>query len=276
MIIESAFYQLPELWVNANKSTGELDIASGFQKIISDRLTGFGVDARCSIEKAYGINKSPEKSGQKLAADIYIKVPYVWGGESLSGKYVIQNETWIEMKYFRPRKGKRKITINSSDLDKIKKDLLRLSILVKEDQGKHRDKSRYFCSLFYGMPNNSEENAYFPLDFDGQLDKIFSQGKNLSKLLFPIKELSTTLTLALDTLTYSFAPLPSANCETYSYWGYLVKIFGFSLQFTDTDNGNLKDLNLFYREPEGHFSQDDCQRQQQLGKIVIEQILSNS
>ena len=122
------------------------------------------------------------------------------------------------------------------------------------------------------MPNNKEGNAYLPLEFETWLDKLFSQGKNTSKLQFPIRRLSTTLELSLDTLTYSFGPLPSANIETYSYWGYLVRIFGFSLRFTNTDDRNLKDIELSYEEPEGRFSQDNCQQQQQIGNIVIEQI----
>jgi hypothetical protein len=105
MIIESAFYQLPELWVNANKPTGERDIASGFEQIICAQLKNIGVDVKGSIEKSYRINKKPENPGPKLAADIHIKVPNYWSGESLPGKYVIQNETWIEMKYFRQRRG---------------------------------------------------------------------------------------------------------------------------------------------------------------------------
>jgi hypothetical protein len=243
MIIESAFYQLPEIWVKRSEEPStERDVVTDFKWVISKQTEGHLIP---SIEKEYPINKT---SGPKLRADLHVNIRSV--ARYWESQYIIKPETWMEVKYFRQRIDR------SYD---IRKDLLRLCVLVKEHQRSGiRDKSRYFCAILSG------ESEYVPSE--QWLESLLSPGvcKNIQIRFDQASPLSADLELALKTITYTFAPLPGTG-NLPLYWGYLVRIFGFTLRFVDSD-----DLLLLYEEPECDWPATQVKAQQEIGEKIIE------
>jgi hypothetical protein len=243
MIIESAFYQLPEIWVRRSEEPStERDLVTDFKWVISKQTEGHLIP---SIEKEYPINQT---CGQKLRADLYVKGPDRF--DNWYRQYIIQRESWMEVKYFRQRIDR---------LYDIYKDLLRLCILVEENPTRIRDKSRYFCAILSGESENvpSELGSLLSPGVHNKIQICFEQASPLP----------ANLELTLKTSTYTFAPLPGTG-NLPLYWGYLVRIFGFTLRFTTSD-----DLLLLYEEPESNWSAPQVKVQQEIGEKIIEAIL---
>lgn len=273
MIIESAFYRLPELWVkDPNELSAELDVAADFKSVISKILKANHIDTKPSLDKQYPINKT-SGPGPKLKADLYVKIPFPLPPSSWYSQYVIQGETWIEAKYFRQGSNQTSFALGKKDLVKIARDLLRLCVLVKESQGGIRDKSRYFCAVFYAKANNESGTAYSPLVCKSEpppwLVPLLSPGVHDSTILSfkEPTELPAPLELTLKTITYTFAPLPTVHQSRWLYWGYLVRIFGFALHFVSS-NDTLEELDLLY-EPHGYWSPKQVEAQQKIGDMLI-------
>jgi hypothetical protein len=272
VIIESAFYRLPELWINGSEApSGERDISHNFGQVISDLLGG-NSNAPPSVDEAYPINRTGG-AGPKLTADLCIKTQYgfhsVW-----RPLYFIQEETWIETKYYRGGGKTPGFILNSKETREIKRDLLKLCLLVKQEPG-IKYKSRYFCAFFYGMPDN--RNVYSPLrskkEHPQWLINLLSPGlRNSTQISFENDAvLPAPLELTLNSTTYAIAPIPTLQHSVYLYWGYLVRIFGFTVHF-DTSDTSLRRLRLSYEEPDGEWLEKDAQVQQEIGEMLIKAI----
>jgi hypothetical protein len=265
MIIESAFYRLPELWVSdPDKLSGELDVASDFKLVISEQLSANGIDTKPSIGEHYPINKTSGR-GPKLKADLYVntgRVPDRW-----SSRYVIRGETWIEAKYFRQDHRRASFALGKNDLKDIARDLLRLCVLVKEGQGSIRDRSRYFCAVFYASSYSKSGVAYSPLDCTSEpppwLAPLLSPGEhgNTTLKFIEATDLPAPVELTLKTTTYAFDPLPTDE-SLWLYWGRLVRIFGFTIRFDGSDD-------VLVYESHGYWSGKQGELQEKIANILI-------
>ena len=85
---------------------------------------------------------------KRFKADLKIKYLGLPGMELLSD-YGIKQENWIEIKYYNQQ--------GSTRIDQeIKKDILRLCLLIEEHQEKHRDNGRYLLLVCNAKNNKSQ------------------------------------------------------------------------------------------------------------------------
>lgn len=269
MIIESAFYLLPSVWLKHYQGvSGEADLASQFRELINRLIPGTGVEGRAEIQQAYALNKT-SRSGPKLKADLRVRSTYV------TDDYVIKPIVWVEAKYYhRKRTGR----LTERQIMALKRDPLRLCVLIKEDVGGVRDKGRYLCVIFHSKPNSKSGNAYSPFEPEGtgdpQLDCVLSPGWHKSLMRFDMEtRLPAPLELSTQALTYAFGPLPTDTQSVYRHWGYLIRIFAFTLSFDSSDR-KLQGLSLEYTEREHTWWSDgQAAAQEELARMLIEAAL---
>jgi len=267
MIIESAFYRLPELWMNARAPANERDLVTNLKQLIEEHAKQGDIDLTTSFDYPYDINKTNE-TGPKLSADLHTHWSHAGPSGSLSRQYVIQENVWLEAKYYRANKTHR-LTLPRGKTKEIKRDLIRLCTLVQEHRGSIRDSARYFCAVFYGTPDQAHEQTMQPCEItEPWLQQLLSPGltQKVQVIYSDLGGLTTCINLTLDKITYVFAPPPKADQHSQCYWGYLIRICSFSANLTDAASDVV---SMSYEEPNGHWSQQCADAQQQIGSVVV-------
>jgi len=249
MIIDGAFYKLPELLLGHDFPHGQYEatLANHLAMAVLLELNARNVpmpQSRIHMERPYPI----EKAGPATRADLYVDLegPPLDRLRLTSSYYGLKAYNWIEAKFYaKIGRGSGNVT-KVSNAGRITKDLLRLCLLVKEEGAGSRDNGRYFLAVFNRAPG-----AYLAFGRQSQgapdrdwLLKLLSPGHHqlnislkeetksfLNKISASSLDQVGALGWSLDVVTYSFKPafLSSQPLQPL-YWGYLVRIVNFQMR----------------------------------------------
>ncbi|MEN6413437.1 MAG: hypothetical protein ABFC84_11895 [Veillonellales bacterium] len=235
MLIEGAFYKLPEILAASDDPQGiyEANIANLFAMGILLEFNARNVEnalQNIQLEKRY------EKS-RNLRADVYVNLAkfsknlYIYG---------IRPNNWIEAKYFGGLKRNKGNETKSENAGAIMYDIFRLCCLVPLSLQKKDNMTRYVLNVF-----NNRPEKYLAYRRESRTERIW-----LSNLLHPgsneiifslsqepktIKELfgkyflnnpTTELTIKANVETLEFKPFIDADIQ---FWGYLSRIVNFTI-----------------------------------------------
>lgn len=240
MIIESAFYNLPEIILSEeSNSLGEYSIRNMFSSSVLLEFNSRNVPyplQNIKLEERYPYNK-------KLKCDLVVFLGDI-ANKSLNKHFGFCKTNWIEIKYFgsfsRKAKGSESVTEN---IGKILDDILRLCLLIDEPQGNIKENGRYLICIFDQNPE-TYLSKYVKTEW---LKEIFKQNmKNIEIKFSDLKHSSLKgiksfnidnknlqVNLKLDIDTKAFYPLIPMNHR--SFYGYLIKIITYSIKVNDLE-----------------------------------------
>lgn len=275
MIIEGAFYKLPELLLGHPfpKWQYEATLSNHLAMAVLLELNARNIpmpQSRIHVERPYPL----EKAGPANRADLFVDLGGVFTHGLWLAQYGIKANNWIETKFYGGigrTSGNEPKTKNTGELAQ---DLLRLCVLVKEERSAIRDNGRYMLVVF-----NREPGSYIAYQRQSQagtvrmwLRDLLSPGRHDVKVTSEgeaatfVKHMGTGVTsgslpleLELDVLTYAFEP--SDTPSDFLYWGYLLRIINFTVrigpdELAYDDNGDTV------------WTEEQAMRQQQLAEKV--------
>jgi hypothetical protein len=245
MIIESAFYKLPDYFLTEDKPqlSSEGQLVSYFSLAIFLELQNRGVPnsfLNIQLEKRYPTRK-------RAWADIFVKIPWLEGLPPESNKiltanyYHIFKENWIEVKFFGGigrERGTRKKTYN---VRIIIDELLRLRFYTSSNSGRYlligfnRKPQEYLAfskrreerGYLKEMLQTGEHKIEFNLTNEPKVfkEKILSNWKNELNLKGSKNINSLPIKFELLVSTLKIEPkgaftLPDRPC----FWLYLIKV----------------------------------------------------
>jgi hypothetical protein len=156
MLIEQAFFNLPEILVGAGyaKQDYEAGIVSAFSLAILQELNGRNAPNPISFLCA---EKRFSDKIEKLRADIHVRLRKLYSGSRDYSEFGFRFSNWIEAKYFRLGKGNPPSTQN---LGSVVADIIRLVALVPIEKAKDKNGNeielaitgRYFLHAYRGDP----------------------------------------------------------------------------------------------------------------------------
>jgi hypothetical protein len=225
MLIEQAFYNLPEILVGSGYAHQEYEagIVSAFSLAILQELNGRNVPNPISFITA---EKRFSKDIKKLRADLHVNLGNLFVGSKAYSDFGFRYSNWIEAKFFRRGKG---VPPSTQNLGQVVADLVRLAVLVPLQRAKDKNGNdtnslitgRYFLHVYYGEPfehlnparkkQGVEKRKWVdPLfkdgkseiedfELEGETAALFSQlGKGLSTLKCSIKFTNIKITPIRD------------------------------------------------------------------------------
>jgi hypothetical protein len=240
MLIEAAFYKLPELLISnfAHADTYEGTLVNCFSMSILMELNGRNTPnpyEHLHTEKPYPTTGEGQR---RWRADLCLNLQ---GAIRLDGRmalYGVRELNWIEIKgFFESTRG-------SSDPPKtiqagrILRDLIRLALLPEELQGKIRQNGRYMLVVFANRPQaslpigsaNNERSWLRDLFTEGtsslKID-LLQEPDSLRRAIGPGFFAVPSLQLHMEVHTHSFEPdglIPSPV-----FFGYLLKLRSFKV-----------------------------------------------
>jgi hypothetical protein len=243
MLIEGAFYKLPELLLghpfprNQYESTLVNYLAMAVLLELNARNVPFP-QSRVHIEHPYPI----EKAGPANRVDLHVDLEGLFKSSRMP-LYGMKTYNWVEVKFHSGLGRSSGTETKTENAGKIARDLLRLSLFVPETRSRHRDNGRYMLVVF-----NREPSAYLAFQRRGQagagrtwLRTMLSPGTHYLEISLAdevatfktavgakLARMADTFVLGLDTITYPFEPINIAVENL--YWGYLVRIVNYSVQ----------------------------------------------
>lgn len=242
MILEGAFYKLPELLLGHAfpRQQYEATLASHLAMAVLLELNARNIpmpQSRIHVERPYPL----EKAGPANRADLYVDLEGVLGGLRLS-HYGVKVHNWVEVKFYGGIGRGIGTEAKVQNAGRIAQDLLRLCLFVKELQSKTRDNGRYFLVVF-----NREPSAYLAFQRRSQnkqdrewLHQLLSPGHHHLEISLQgeaatftktvgvrLTNLTDCLELSLDVVVYAFEP--TARPSEFLYWGYLVRVVNFTI-----------------------------------------------
>jgi hypothetical protein len=156
MLIEQAFYNLPEILVGSGYARQEYEagIVSAFSLALLQELNGRNAPNPISFITA---EKRFSNNIKKLRADLHVRLGNLYVGSKKYSDFGFRYSNWIEAKFFRSGKG---VAPSTQNLGQVVADLVRLAALVpieraKDKNGNNTDLAitgRYFLHVYYGDP----------------------------------------------------------------------------------------------------------------------------
>jgi hypothetical protein len=247
MIIEGAFFKLPELLLGHDSPEGQYEatLASHLAMAVLLELNARNIpmpQRRIHVERPYPV----EKTGPAARSDLHVDLDGVFPpGPSLS-HYGFHAHNWIECKFYAKIGRARGTTTKISDVGRLTRDLLRLCLFVKEKVSDVQANGRYLVAVFNRRP--SEYLAFHRQSPDPDrtwLQELLIPGRHqieiplrgetkslLNKIGQGFVDLDEAFDWFLNMDTQTFEPGPSSDLPNeILYWGYLVRIIGFSMRF---------------------------------------------
>lgn len=163
MVIEQAFFNLPEIMVGSGYANQEYEagIVSAFSLAVLQELNGRNINNPISLlnaERKYARSGGAIELNNKLRADLHVNLSKLNTGSQELSDFGFRFSNWIEAKYFRVNKGTPPSTQN---LGAVVADLIRLVALVPLEPAKRRTgegdtdqiiTGRYFLHVYRGDP----------------------------------------------------------------------------------------------------------------------------
>lgn len=253
MIIEGAFLKLPELMLGHSEPRTQFEatllnqLAMGVLIELSARNIELPMH-RIHTERSYSKFKGIGSLGR---ADLYVDLSDTFFNKGLwHHLYGMKPYNWIEAKYFGGigrQAGSQSKTENAAY---IALDIFRLCLFIEEIRHSTRENSRYLLILFkshpkdylaFGSKDNSERSWLINLfkQGDSWINIDLSKEPNSFRKIFGKSFVQNPhLQLKLRTYTRCFEPLEIES--NFLYWGYLIRILDFEI--------NFENLNLVYHD----------------------------
>lgn len=245
MIVEGAFFKLPELLLGHDFPEGQYEatLASHLAMAVLLELNARNIpmpQRRIHVERPYPV----EKTGPAARSDLYVDLDGVFpSGPGLS-HYGFHAHNWIECKFYAEIGRSQGTTTKVSDVGRLTRDLLRLCLFVKEKVSDVRANGRYLVAVFNRRP--SEYLAFHRQSPDPDrvwLQELLIPGRHqieiplkgetkslLNKIGQGFVDVDEAFDWSLDVDTQTFEPGLSSDLPSeILYWGYLVRIIGFSV-----------------------------------------------
>jgi len=154
MIVEGAFFKLPELLLGHDSPEGQYEatLASHLAMAVLLELNARNIPMpqRCiHVERPYPV----EKAGPAARSDLYVDLDGVFpSGPGLS-HYGFHVHNWIECKFYAKIGRARGTTTKVSDVGRLTRDLLRLCLFVKKKVSDVQANGRYLVAVFNRRPS---------------------------------------------------------------------------------------------------------------------------
>jgi hypothetical protein len=241
MIVENAFFKLPELMTSSfdHADTFEATVVHFVALAINMELNSRNIPRpfeHVFTEKPYPTSADLSR---RLQADLYLRLE---GAIPTSGRmalYGTREINWIEVKAFLGSTRKASSPPKTENAGYIFKDFIRLCLLPEELQGKIRQNGRYLIAVFSNDPAKSLafssresprtwlQGAFTEGVSDGEID-VSNEQKTFRSALGLKNDGSLDLRASLTLRTLAFQPEGSTPSPV--YWGYLIKILGFTIK----------------------------------------------
>lgn len=252
MIIEGAFYKLPELLIESPTPDQQYEstLVSHFAMGV---LLEFGARSiqqpmnRIHIERPYPISLNVKPSPRAdLFVDLSGLIPDLQEPEY--ARYGLKSSNWFEAKLFARIGSSSGGETKVSNAGSIALDLLRLCLLIPENTfGGSRDNNRYFLSVFDRHPSQylafTRRSTKSPAR--KWLEALLTPGDQRITISFHEEPKSfrsvcksrgmlnaEPLVAELRLITMQFAPLDQSTSR--SFYGYLSRIVGFDIRAGDS------------------------------------------
>ncbi|MHA2219408.1 MAG: hypothetical protein ACXACY_26145 [Candidatus Hodarchaeales archaeon] len=273
----SAFHNLPELLLSDYSSHEyyEAYLTNMFAMAILLELNSQNIEfpiSRFKFEKKYENAKSRK-------VDLFVNLPLEITN-SPSEYYGEKPDNWIEIKYFsslaRDKDKKRRVS-KVSNVGRLIRDILRLCVFTKEEQGKLRHKGRYILLLF-----NKEPKDYLAFGrIGGHEDRLWLKNlltpgnhfisidteNEVKSLKNKILKASDDFYLAFNCSVHSFHPLGNTAINTIFY-GYFIYIYQYELRYKNY----ILRYDAFSKKG---WDQERVENQNKLAKIIDKKMESD-
>jgi len=239
MLLESAFFKLPELMLSNMQNRGRVEamvvhyLATGLQMELNCRSVPFSYN-HITVEKPYPVQND---EGSVLRADLLFDASGTVPNTCRLDQYGFKEKQWIEAKTFFS-KGNKPNPPKTQNLGKIIKDFLRLCLLPEELQGNIRQNERYVLLVFDAHP--SKYLAYSSREWarkmiEEETSKIVidlkKEPKSLVKSVANLNELDALVEISFR--KHFFKPIKEMPLPI--YWGYLYRIEKFKIIINSTE-----------------------------------------
>jgi hypothetical protein len=234
MIIESAFYKLPELLSSGSaggdsfESTVVHFLSLALHMELNARNIPCPYDHICP-EKPY---PTLRRVSHKLKADLYLNLSGALPIGPITECYGVRSSNWIEAKAYLGSTRHDSIPPKVVNAGALVRDMIRLSLLPEELQGGIRQNGRYLLVVAANEPSES-------LSFNNRpwLTKLFAEGEaeitidvgsereSFQRAVGPGFVGLSPVVLELKTHTLVFRPYKVEVSPL--FWGYLVRIGDF-------------------------------------------------
>ena len=156
MIVESAFYKLPELLLHHSspESQYEATIISNLAMALLLELNARNVpmpQSRIHVECSY----SMQYLSATARGDLFVDLGELYPLGSRLTHYGVKEKNWLEAKFYGGIGRAAGSETKTSNPGTLVRDLLRLCLFVEELRTRSRDNGRYFLAVF-----NREPKAY--------------------------------------------------------------------------------------------------------------------
>ncbi len=270
MIVESAFFKLPELLTrdyDLLRGTSEATVVHFLSIAILMELNARNVPRpfeHIEVEKPYPIPKPA--SGIATRADLFVDlaeaIPRVIDGPM--AQYGTRAKSWVEVKVFFSSIKHGSTPHKTANTGRIARDLLRLCLLPGNSLT-----SRYLLTIFSGEPSESvalrtsaqQERVWLArLLTEGYIDDVELRLSDEPKVLREAMGLgfvdSNDLQLNMKVRTITFQPRGERGSSP-AFWGYLTRIRHFQI--------DMQSLSVeFGDEPGSQSSTDDFKKIREL------------
>ncbi len=232
MLLESAFYKLPELMMSSIQSQGRVEamvvqyMANGLQMELACRSVPFAYN-HVIVERPYPNQRG---KGNSFRADLLFDANGTIPSSCWLHLYGFKDKQWLEAKTFFSKKSA--TPTKTQNLGKIVKDIIRLCLLPEELQGRSRQNGRYILLVFDRHPfkylaySKRKWVKTFIEDESGRVKIDLSlEPKSFIKSIVNSDQLSSTLTISFKRFKFE----PCQNESSTVYWGYLYRIEAWSI-----------------------------------------------
>jgi len=274
LIIESAFFKLPELLTSSfsHRDTYEATVVHFLSLALNMELNSRNIPRpyeHIVTEKPYPIEGD---SFRRLQADLFLKLEGAVPTDARMALYGARPLNWIEVKAYLGSTRKSNSPPKTENVGRILKDILRLCLFPKEWQGKHRQNGRYLILVFSNEPQKSLafKSGGRPREW---LQPVFSDGehevtidlsleqKSFRKVIGPGFMENPDLQVELKLRTSSF--IPNSPTPGPVFWGYLMRISDFTVKSPD--------VSIHYEDrPNDNWSSERIEKLEKIQKYVVE------
>ena len=223
MILEGAFYKLPEILFSSHKPRHQYEgtLAGHFAMALLLELNSRNVlspQSHIHLEHPYEV----QETGRIHRADLYVNLEGLLPGPVGLHPYGLVDHNWVEAKYF-VSMARSVSQSRSRNAAQIARDLLRLCLNTPEPRTSTRENGRYLLLVF-----NLDPARYLGLSakrgLPGWLRILLTPGHQKIR----VEEPTLVSNFSIDVTTYAFEPI---NPEAlYYYWGYLVRVRAFDVK----------------------------------------------
>lgn len=240
MIVENAFFKLPELLTSSYDHTDTFEAT-----VVHFVALALHMELDCRniprpFEHVYTEKPYPTlvKGSRRLQADLFLKLEGAIPTHGRMALYGTREVNWIEVKAFLGSTRKAATPPKTENVGRIFRDILRLCLLPEEFQGKNRQNGRYLLMVFSNNPAGSLafKSGGRPRSW---LAEMLSEGlseveidtsteqKSFRKAVGLGFISSSKLETRLKLRTLLFQPEDLTPSPV--FWGYLIRITGFNI-----------------------------------------------